>query len=124
MARRSGGGPRFEVLFLAASTGYLRSAVAPAVLQVKNILVLAGWRWRGALGRPLPGFLSDRFRPAGISKGGPGRVRKAAFRRSLVIFQFSISISLMIGIMTVSRQMEYIHGRPLGFHKENVVILP
>jgi len=46
------------------------------------------------------------------------------FRRGLVVFQFSISILLMIGTAVVHRQLEYIRHKDLGFHKDHILLLP
>ncbi len=45
------------------------------------------------------------------------------FRRNMVVIQFVISITLIIGMSTVYKQMHFIQNRSLGFDKENVVIL-
>jgi putative ABC transport system permease protein len=44
-------------------------------------------------------------------------------RKSLVIFQFSISIFLFIATFTVYRQMQFIQDKKLGFEQENVLVL-
>lgn len=46
------------------------------------------------------------------------------FRKILVVTQFSLSIFLIIGILFVFRQMDFLMKRDLGYDKENVVILP
>jgi hypothetical protein len=44
-------------------------------------------------------------------------------RKALVITQFSISICLLIGLMLIGRQMDYVRNKNLGFNKDNVLIL-
>jgi len=75
-----------------------------------------------------PAILLSSFRPAGLLKGGnphaafkPGGL---AFRQALVIIQFAISIVLMISMLLVRKQVDFIRSYDLGVHKENVVILP
>jgi putative ABC transport system permease protein len=47
--------------------------------------------------------------------------KAALLRSSLVVFQFSISIILIISAATVSRQLHFIHHKDLGFHKDSIV---
>jgi hypothetical protein len=49
--------------------------------------------------------------------------KKSAFRRNLVVLQFIISITLIIGMIVVYNQMNYIQTRSIGFEKDNVVII-
>jgi len=78
----------------------------------------------GILAGLYPAFYMTRFEPAGVLRGGVylGRA-KSRFRRNLVVIQFAVSIVIMIGMFTVSRQLHYIQTRPLGFDKSNVVLL-
>jgi putative ABC transport system permease protein len=50
--------------------------------------------------------------------------KKSVIRKGLVIFQFSISIVIMICFGMISRQMKFIRNTNLGYNKENVVIIP
>jgi putative ABC transport system permease protein len=45
-------------------------------------------------------------------------------RKSLVIFQFTVSIVLVIGTAVIMKQVGYIHDKKLGYDKDNVVTLP
>jgi putative ABC transport system permease protein len=49
--------------------------------------------------------------------------KKSIFRNGLVIFQFMISIGLIISTIIVYKQLHYIQNKDLGFEKENVIIL-
>jgi len=48
----------------------------------------------------------------------------STFRRTLVIFQFSLSIILIVGTLVVYNQLDYMQDKKLGFKKEQVVYLP
>ncbi|MBN1273044.1 MAG: ABC transporter permease [Candidatus Aminicenantes bacterium] len=50
--------------------------------------------------------------------------RKGGFRRSIVIFQFTISVFLIIGTLIISRQVRYLRNRPLGYDPDHLIILP
>lgn len=45
------------------------------------------------------------------------------FRRSIVAIQFSVSILMIIGSLTVSRQLKYVENKNLGFQKEHIIYL-
>lgn len=45
-------------------------------------------------------------------------------RKGLVVFQFAVSIVLIVVTLTVHNQMDYVREKNLGFDKEQVVVLP
>ncbi len=53
----------------------------------------------------------------GSIKGNPGNPR---FRRVLVIFQFSLSVLLIISTLVVGNQFKYLQNKKLGFNKDNI----
>lgn len=71
-----------------------------------------------------PAFFLSRFRPADIIKRGLGGVRKdSLFRHVLIVLQFSISILLIIGTLTVYQQLNFMKNSDLGFEKEDVLLI-
>jgi putative ABC transport system permease protein len=52
------------------------------------------------------------------------RKLNAGFTRVLVVFQFSLSIFLLVCSMFMYRQMEFLTTKDLGFDKENVLVVP
>lgn len=80
----------------------------------------------GVLAGSYPAFYLASFRPALVLKGGPDQVkgkRLLTVRKLLVVFQFSISIFLIVSTIFVYRQQDFVRGQPLGFNKDEVVIL-
>ena len=59
------------------------------------------------------------FREA-VSSGKKGTV----FRRIFVVFQFSLSILLIIGTFIIYKQLHFIRNKELGFDKDHVVFIP
>jgi len=53
----------------------------------------------------------------GISETNKGR----GLRRGLVVFQFAVSIILIVGALTIHNQMDYIRSKNLGMDRENVL---
>jgi putative ABC transport system permease protein len=71
-----------------------------------------------------PAFYLSSFKPALVLKGNVSRGSKNSVTRSvLVIFQFTISIILIVGTLVVNRQMNYILTKKVGFNKDQVVLL-
>ncbi len=48
----------------------------------------------------------------------------SVFRKILIVFQFSVTIVLLIGTGVVYTQMQFIQNRPLGFNKDKILIVP
>jgi len=78
----------------------------------------------GAVSGSYPAFALSRFAPATVLKasgkkttGGQGR----RLRQGLVVFQFAISITLIIGTLVAQEQFGYIQNKRLGIDKERVV---
>ena len=110
----------------AYNTVFAENLSISSLLQIKNLIILLGATFLvGVLAGLYPAYYLTRFEPVQVMKGGPvSGSGKSVFRRNMVIFQFSISIFLIMAVLTVHRQMRYIQSRSLGFDKENVVILP
>ena len=68
-----------------------------------------------------PAFYLSSLKPLDVIKGvinkNPGNT---GFRRSLVIFQFTLSILLIICTLIVKTQLRYIQNKNLGFNKDNI----
>jgi putative ABC transport system permease protein len=80
----------------------------------------------GILAGLYPAFFLTSFRHADILKGSPlsGRGRGSLLlRNGLVVFQFAMSVLLIIGSLTIGRQLEFIKNKRLGFEKEHVVVV-
>lgn len=68
-----------------------------------------------------PALLLSAFNPATALKGIlPGIGRNSSFRKLLVVVQFCCSVVPIIGTLIISRQLEYIRKKDLGYDKENV----
>ncbi|WP_020599292.1 ABC transporter permease [Spirosoma panaciterrae] len=79
------------------------------------------------------GFLSGSYPAVFLSSLSPIRVLKgrlqfspgaANFRKSLVVFQFGLSMLLIVGMLVMYRQMTYIQTKNLGYDRENLLYLP
>ena len=72
-----------------------------------------------------PAWLLSSHKPVITLKGQathPGE-RKSILRKGLVVFQFSISLVFIIGTLIISKQMEFIRTKDMGFTSDAVIIL-
>src|SRR6185295_6550293 len=69
-----------------------------------------------------PAFYLTRFKPVEVLRSATNRSSyRSMFRNSLVVFQFAISMGLIICTLIVSKQLHFIQNQNLGYQKENVV---
>ena len=72
-----------------------------------------------------PALLLSSFHPLRTLKGKlSSNVGTALFRKALVVFQFAISVILIISTLVIGRQMRYVRSRPLGYDKSYVFSVP
>ena len=76
----------------------------------------------GIISGSYPAVFLSSFKPVHVLKGIQASGSKS-FRRTLVVFQFALSVALIISTLTIGRQMNYIRNKHLGFQKENIVTL-
>jgi len=78
----------------------------------------------GVIAGGYPAFYISRFRPIEILRNETsGLKRKLTFRKLLIMFQFTISIILLVGTIFIFRQLKFMKNSNLGFTKENVVLV-
>lgn len=75
----------------------------------------------GLISGSYPAFYLSHFNPSEILKSGNAPRTKNRFRTILVVFQFSISIALIICTATVYYQLRYIQTKDLGFTKDFII---
>ena len=88
----------------------------PALLGVVLII--------GFLAGAYPAFYLSAFKPILVLKGKLAKgFRRSFLRGFLVVFQFSISIFLIISTLVIYNQLNYIHNKDLGFDRTQMLII-
>jgi putative ABC transport system permease protein len=78
----------------------------------------------GVISGSYPAFFLSSFKPITVLRGNTGSSRGNSWLRNiLVIFQFTISIFLIIGTLVVFQQLKFFQKKNLGFEKEQVLVV-
>ena len=89
-------------------------------LMIAGLLLVTGF-----VSGSYPALYLSSFKPVRVLKGSLTFSRSALwFRKGLVVFQFMLSIILIIGTIVVSKQVNYIQTVNLGYDRENLVYVP
>lgn len=94
-------------------------------LQPLSLLGLLGFALIvGLLAGSYPALVLSSFRPIVVLRGKfKANKEGLGLRNGLVVFQFFISICLIICTLIVYRQMEFMQNKKLGFNKDHLVVL-
>jgi len=71
-----------------------------------------------------PAFILSGSKVINVLKSGFHFTGSQTLRKSLIIFQFVISVFLIIATVVILKQLDYIRNKDLGYNKEQVLVLP
>ena len=128
-----------ETVLLAGISAILALAIVELALPIVNNLLISSlqlnaWSVVGAALLALfvgltagiyPAMFLSSFAAVQVLKGSGQKIGgRSQLRRSLVTFQFAISVALVIGTLVAWQQTNYIRTRDLGFAKEGLITMP
>lgn len=92
------------------------------------VLALAGITlFTGLVSGSYPALYLSGFNPASVLKGGGpaaklnGSAGELFARKGLVVFQFTLSIILIVAVLVVYKQIDFIQHKNLGYDKDNII---
>lgn len=89
----------------------------PFIGSVVAVVVITGF-----VSGSYPSFYLSRFRAGDVLKGKVSRsISEIVIRKGLVVFQYAMSFMLIVGVVIVYRQIDYLQSRNLGYDREHII---
>lgn len=111
-------------LLLPGYNNFTGKNIIPSFLvEIKILTFIIGVAFLvGIISGTYPAFVLSSFKPLKVLKGAlKSGTKSGTARKVLVVIQFSISISLIIGSLIVYAQLNFLRNAELGFEKEKII---
>jgi putative ABC transport system permease protein len=120
----------FSIIFIKATLPYFNNLLGThLVLNLFNpwytipVLILFSV-FVGFLAGSYPSVFLSSFNPYEVLKGSvKNSMQNGRLRRVLVVFQFAVSILLIVGTMIMYNQIKYMLNKDVGFNKEQLIVI-
>jgi putative ABC transport system permease protein len=117
----------FTVLLLPAFSMMTNRHLVFGVMD--QLPLLAGFLglavFAGLIAGVYPAFYLSSFQPAKVLKGKfSNSLAAVSLRKGLVVFQFMISVTLIVSTVVINSQMKYLRNQDLGFNKAAQIVIP
>lgn len=96
------------------------------LLALNNMVLFIGlWLLISLVGGSYPAFVMSKMPAIGLMKKWVGRNNLSEnIRKGLVVFQFTCSIILIIGVIIMNQQMQFVKEKDLGYQPHKVLSIP
>jgi len=114
------------IFILPAFNSLTEKHLTLSILDFSSVgIILLLTLFTGLIAGSYPALFMSSLNPITVLKGKLKLNWGAnVFRKALVVFQFSLSVILIICMIVIFRQINYINHKDLGFHKENLLYMP
>jgi len=89
------------------------------------VILLGITMFTGLLAGSYPAIFLSGFKPAAVLKGElRGSWGELWARKGLVVFQFALSVILIVSVLVIYKQIDFVQSKNLGYKKDNLIQLP
>jgi len=124
----------FSILIAVAAAGILLPTFNNLTGKLLSLPVRQPVFWASLIALLMvTGFVAGSYPALFLSSLNPNKVLKGSlkfssgatfFRKGLVVFQFALSIILIVGMIVIFRQIDYTQTKNLGYDRENLLYIP